>query len=97
MRSRSRYGLDDGLHELHLGVGQTEHGDVEHLRVHDEARLDLGRVDVRPRDDHERLTVGQVEVAVVVEVSDVTERRPVLVHRVAGRSRLLRAAWCSQV
>ena len=80
-------GLDDGLDLLaELVVRDAEHGDVGDLRVRDQHVLGLLRVDVdAARDDHVGLAVGQVEVAVLVEVADVADRRPaVLVARVGG-------------
>ena len=74
------------VHRLHDGldlfaevvVGDAEHGDVHHLRVGDEQVLGFLRIDVHAAaDDHERLAVGQEQEAVVVEVADVAERRPV--------------------
>jgi hypothetical protein len=54
----------------------------------DEHVLGLLRIDVHAaRDDHVRLPVGQVQVAVLVEVPDVAERAPAPV--VGDRRRLV--------
>ncbi|CDZ91665.1 hypothetical protein RHRU231_860046 [Rhodococcus ruber] len=75
----------------HLGVGHADHRDVEHLGVQGECVLDLLRVDVDPAgDDGEHGPVGEEEVAVLVEISDVPGRRPGGVERVARLGRLLR-------
>ena len=76
--------LHDGVHALtHLRVGDAEHRGVHHLRVGDEEVLGLLRVDVHAaRHDHEVAAVGEVEVALVVEVPDVADRRPPVVSRV---------------
>ena len=58
-----------------LGTPNTAH--VDHLGVDDQQVLGLLRVDVHAAgDDHVRLAVGEVEVAVLVDVADVAERRP---------------------
>ena len=82
-------GLDDRLDLLaHLGLGDAEDGDVGHGGVQHQDVLDLLGVDVdAARHDHEQLAVGQIEVALVVEVADVPQRGPALV--VEGLARLL--------
>ena len=86
--------LHDGLDLLaHLAVGDADDGDVVDRRVQRQGVLDLLRVDVHAaRDDHERLAVGEVEEALLVEVADVARRRPVLVAgvlRLAGPLRVV--------
>lgn len=57
----------------------------------DEDVLRLLRVDVDPAgDDHEGLAVGQIQVAVGVDVPDIACGRPVLVLRVLSLAGLLR-------
>ena len=70
--------LDDGLDLLALVlVGDADDGGVEHLVVGDQEVLGLLRVDVHAaRDDHVRLAVGEEQVAVLVDVADVADRRP---------------------
>ncbi len=77
----ARGGLDDRLDLLaHLRLGDAEDGHVGHRGVQHEDVLDLLGVDVHAaRHDHEQLAVGQVQVALVVEVADVPERGPALV------------------
>jgi hypothetical protein len=54
--------------------------------VRDQEVLGLLRIDVHAAgDDHERLAVGEVEEAVVVDVADVADGA----HRPVGRHRLL--------
>ena len=71
-----RVGFDDGLDLLAvLVVREPEHRDVVDGRVGEQDVLDLLGVDVdAARVDRERLAVGEVDVAVVVEVADVAER-----------------------
>ena len=79
-------GLHHGVHPLaHLGIGDAEHRDVVHLRVFDQQVLGFLRIDVHAaRHDHERLAVGEEQVALVVEIAHVADRRPALcVERVA--------------
>src|SRR5262249_9008635 len=68
-------GLDHRLDRLTpVVVGDAEHRHIAHHRVHDDRRLDLGRVDVRPaRDDHVALPVAQEQEAVGVQVADVAD------------------------
>ena len=74
----------------HLGIWKAEDGHVGHARMHDEAGLDFGGVDVHAsRDDGERCPVCQVEVAVIIQISDITEGRPVLVLGMAAPLRFL--------
>ena len=78
----SGVGEVDRLHDAldlfaHLLVGHAEHRGVHHLRVGDEQVLGFLRVDVHAaRHDHEVAPVGEVEVAVVVEVAHVADGRP---------------------
>src|SRR4051794_38446577 len=67
-------GVDVGADRLaHVLVGDAEDGAVAHALQAEEAGLDLGRVDVdAPGDDHVVATVVEVEVAVGVQVPDVT-------------------------
>ncbi len=69
--------LDDRLDLLaEVLVGHADDRRVEDLGVRDQQVLGLLRVDVHAaRDDHVRLAVGQVEVAVGVDVADVADRR----------------------
>src|SRR6516164_1992214 len=61
----------------HFLVRHAEHRDVSNVRMGDQHVLGLLRVDVHPaRDDHVGLSVGEIEVAVLVEIADVAERRP---------------------
>ena len=84
--------LHDGLHLLaEVVVGHAEHRDVGHRGWMHEHVLGLLRVDVHAAaDDREALAVGEVEVAVVVEVADVAEVEPAL--RAAALGRLLGVA-----
>src|SRR5580698_1456262 len=82
-------------HRLHLFaellVGHADDGDVGDLRVRDEQVLGLLRIDVHAaRDDHERLAVGEIEIALGVEPAYVAQRRPVFVLGMARLLRLLR-------
>ena len=88
----SAAGCDERHHALpHVVVGHADHGDVEHRRVQAEQVLDLLRVDVHAAaDDHERLAVGEEQVALVVEVAEVADGRPERVLGVPGGRRLLR-------
>ena len=53
--------------------------------MHDQCVLDLLGIDVDATgDDHERLAIGEVQEALVVEVANVAERRPVGVFGVLG-------------
>src|SRR3984893_17736801 len=67
------HGLHNGLHLLaHLRVGNAENRGIEDLWVQGEHILDLLRVDVHPaRDDQVHGPVGEVQVAVPVEIADV--------------------------
>src|SRR3546814_15532748 len=59
--------------------------------MHDQAVLDLLGVYVHaPRDDHERLAVGEEEPAVLVEVAHVAEGGPAVAARVLGALGLVR-------
>ena len=82
--------LDDGLDLLaELVVRDPEHGGVGHRRMRDEHVLGLLRIDVdAARDDHVRLAVGEVEIALLVQVADVADRGPPAL--VARCGRLLR-------
>ena len=86
--------LDERHHPLpHLVVGYADHGDVEHRRVQAEQVLDLLRIDVHAAaDDHERLAVGQEQVAVLVDVAEVADRRSSGVLGVPRGRGLLRVA-----
>src|SRR5215207_2920801 len=90
--STPRRELDYGLDLLaHVLVGDADDRDVEDLRVHGQTVLDLLRVDVRAAgDDHEGLAVGEVQVAVLVDVAEVPHGRPGRVLRVLRLTRLLR-------
>ena len=73
--------LDDGLDLLaEVGVRDAEDRRVGDLRVGDEEVLALLGVDVDPSgDDHEGGAIGEIEVAVVIEVPDIPncDHRPV--------------------
>ena len=59
----------------HFRVRQAEYRYISHAGVHYQARLDFGRVDVDAAgNDSEGLAVGQVDIAVIVEVANVTQR-----------------------
>ena len=79
--------LHDGPHGLsHVGMGDADDGDVGHRRVHHEHVLDLAGVHVdAARDDHVRHPVGEVEVAVLVDPSDVAQRAPAPLVERGGR------------
>ena len=82
MSSRSNSGtglhlrgrLHDTFHDFaQVLVGNTDHGSVVNRRVGDQEVLGLLGVDVRsPRDDHVGLAIREVEVPIVIEISDVT-------------------------
>jgi hypothetical protein len=67
--------LHDGLDLLaEFLVGNPEYRGIDELGMHDEKVLRLLRVDVHPtRDDHERRPVGEVQVAVLVDVAHVAQ------------------------
>ncbi len=75
-RHHARRQLHHRMHRLtHLRVGNADHRDIVHLRVQGETALDFLRVDVDPTgDDGERLAVGQEQVTVIVDVTDVDRR-----------------------
>jgi hypothetical protein len=79
-RRRRVGGDDDRLHRLaHFRIGHADHGNVGDPRVAGQDVFGLLRVDVHAAgDDHVGLAVGEVKVAVLVEVADVTERPPAL-------------------
>ena len=94
-------GLDgDGLHHRldllsHFLVGDAHHGHIGHLGVHDQDVLDLLGIDVdAAADDHEGGPVGQVKVALVIDVAHIAKGGPVGVLRVLG---FLGLAWVLQV
>ena len=52
-----------------------EHRDVLDVRVREQDPLDLGRIDVHPAgDDQVGGAIGDVDVAVVIDPADLTER-----------------------
>ena len=58
-------------------VRNPKHRRIDELGVHDKKVLRLLRVDVDPaRDDHERRPIGQVQVAVLVDIPHVAQRSP---------------------
>ena len=75
---RARARLHDGVEDLApLVVGHAEDGAVDDVGVLVEAILDLARIDVHAaRDHHVALAVGEVEVAVLVEVAGVADGEP---------------------
>ena len=74
----------------HLGVGHTEDRHVGDLGMGDEGVLDGLGIDVHPaRDDHEGLAVGEVEIAVRIQVADVPQGVPAGMQRMAGGPGLL--------
>ena len=80
----------------HLGIGDAEHRDVEHLRVGDEDVLGFLRIDVHAtRHDHERAAIGEVEVALVVEVAHVADASPSRASS-NGLLRLRSSLWYSK-
>src|SRR5699024_10439868 len=85
-------GLDDGTHRFaHFRIGYADHGDIEDRGVQCQYCLDLGGVDVHPTGyDHEALAVGEKQVPVLVDVAEVTDRRPGRVVRMLCRAGLLR-------
>ncbi len=87
----ARHGLDHGLHLLaEIGVGHAEHRGIGDLGMRDQQVLALLRVDVHAAgDDHERRAVGEMEIAVLIEVADVADGAHAAVRR-AGLLRLLR-------
>ena len=69
----------------HLFVGNADHRDVVNLRVCHEMALGFLRVDVHAaRDDHVRLAIGEVEIALGVEVADVADREEIAAIRRRG-------------
>ena len=84
--------LHDALHLFtHFLVGDAEHRDVEHLGVGDQQVLGLLGIDVHAAGhDHEVAPIGEVQVALVVDVAHVADRRPsLLVVRRRGLLRVL--------
>src|SRR3984893_14428294 len=75
---RPRARLHDGVEDLAPAlVGHAENGAVHHVGMLVEGILDLARIDVHTtRNDHVALAVGEVEVAVVVQVACVTDGEP---------------------
>ncbi len=85
----------DAVGELHHGldlfaevfVRNPEDRSVHHLRMRDQQVLGLLRVDVHPaRDDHVRLAIREVQVAVVIDVPHVADGAGIarLVARLRG-------------
>ena len=68
-------GLDEGVHHVaEIVVGQTDHRARVHALMLQQRGLHLGRVDVRPAaEDHVACPVGEVQVAVGIEVPHVAE------------------------
>src|SRR6218665_48280 len=83
--------LDDDLDRFaHLRIGHADHGHVSYARMQRQCVLDGLRIDVDPaRNDHEGLAIGQIQVAVRVEMADVAEGRPQRMARVLRGARLL--------
>lgn len=83
-------GLYDGFDLLaELVVRDAEHRRVDEAGMHRQEVLRLLRVDVHPAgDDHERRAIGEIQVAVAVDVAHVSERSPAAV--IADRRGLLR-------
>src|SRR5262245_19468224 len=74
VQSAARLGLNN-RHQLlaELGVGDTEHGAVLHAGGSMQHRFDFRRIDVDPaRDHHVALAVAHKQIAVLVEVANVT-------------------------
>jgi hypothetical protein len=73
-------GLDDGVDRLAPLVRRhAEHGGVHDVGMGMQDRLDLRGVDVHPAaDDHVVLAVADVDVALVVDVGDVTHGLPAI-------------------
>src|SRR5579863_415587 len=82
-RRDARHELDDRFHLLaHLLVWNPEHRGVGDLRMGDEQVLAFLRIDVDAAgNDHERGAVGEVEIALLVDMADVAEGA----HRAVGR------------
>ena len=79
----------DGLF-AHDRVGTADHSGLGHARVRLEHRFDLaGRDVLATADDEVLLAVDQHEVAVVVEVADVTGPQPAVLQRGGGLGRLV--------
>src|SRR4051794_25115570 len=79
--------LDDSFHFFaKLIVWHTKHGDIGNLWVSEKNVLNLLRVDIDPAgNDHEILAVGQVKVAVGIDMSDITVSPPSLFASRADR------------
>ena len=91
--------FDHRLHRLApLLVGDADDGAVAHRRVGPDHLLDFARVDVEAAaDDHVLLAVGDVEVAVGVEVADVAGVQPAVDDRLRGLVRRLVVALHHEV
>ena len=73
-------------------VGNTDHGGVVNRGVRNEQVLGLLRVDVgSPRDDHVGLAIREVQIPIVIEISDVTNRARITdeVSRFGGLRRIV--------
>ncbi len=83
-------GLDKGGHRLAIDlVRHADHGGVNHVVVADQGALHLLGIDVEAaREDHVLLAVGDIEIAVVVPMAQITGVQPTIPQ---GCRRVLRA------
>ena len=83
--------LDDGLDFLaEVFVGHTNHRHISDRFVHGEDVLGLLGVDVHPaRDDHVRLAVSEIQEPILIDLADITERRPPVAEVRVGRLLLI--------
>src|SRR6516162_1387142 len=90
----------DAWHRLHyrlhlfaeVGIGNAEHRGIGNLRMGDQQVFAFLRVDIDPAgDDHEGRAVGEIEIAVGIDIADVADRAHAAVRRarLAGAARIV--------
>ena len=61
----------------HFRMRHANHGSVSNFRVHDQQIFGLLGIDIDPAgNDHEALAVGQEEIAILVDMTNITKRTP---------------------